>query len=132
MASRVLSREVRDKLQRVRPATLGQAARIPGVTPRGAVLDVYLGLSVFRDLLRDRLRGIAELTDEQGRGAGIHYNLLVLWEPARLISPPSETCLRSSNVTMASHSSWRRACPPVRYESSMWARARGSSCPVAV
>lgn len=40
-----LSREVRDKLIRVRPETLGQAARIPGVTPAAiAVLDVYLNL----------------------------------------------------------------------------------------
>ena len=40
-----LSREVRDKLVRVRPETLGQAARIPGVTPAAiAVLDVYMNL----------------------------------------------------------------------------------------
>jgi tRNA uridine 5-carboxymethylaminomethyl modification enzyme len=38
-----LSREVRDKLKRVGPATLGQAARIPGMTPAAvSVLDVFL------------------------------------------------------------------------------------------
>ncbi len=40
-----LSTEVRQKLERVRPSTLGQAGRIPGVTPAAiSVLDVYLSL----------------------------------------------------------------------------------------
>jgi tRNA uridine 5-carboxymethylaminomethyl modification enzyme len=41
-----LSREVQDKLERVQPVTLGQAARIPGVTPAAvAILDVYLSIA---------------------------------------------------------------------------------------
>lgn len=47
-----LSREVGEKLERVRPATLGQAARIPGVTPAAvAILDIYLtlGMNVSRE-----------------------------------------------------------------------------------
>jgi tRNA uridine 5-carboxymethylaminomethyl modification enzyme len=40
-----ISREIVQKLERVRPITLGQASRIPGMTPAAAaLLDVYLDL----------------------------------------------------------------------------------------
>ena len=56
-----LSREIREKLQQVRPRSLGQAARISGVTPAAlAVLMVYLkrsrlsqGPGVLAGLSRD-------------------------------------------------------------------------------
>ena len=45
-----LSREMREKFTRVRPRTLGQAQRIPGVTPAAiAILNLYLDLRSRRE-----------------------------------------------------------------------------------
>jgi tRNA uridine 5-carboxymethylaminomethyl modification enzyme len=48
-----LSNEVKQRLARVRPTTLGQAQRIPGITPAAvAVLDIYLNMAnVSRETL---------------------------------------------------------------------------------
>jgi tRNA uridine 5-carboxymethylaminomethyl modification enzyme len=55
-----LSAEVRDKLVRVRPASIGQAQRIPGVTPAAvALLLVYL-----------RRGGVSSAADARGKTAG--------------------------------------------------------------
>jgi tRNA uridine 5-carboxymethylaminomethyl modification enzyme len=44
-----LSREMNEKLQRVRPRTLGQASRIPGVTPAAvSLISVYIEIQARR------------------------------------------------------------------------------------
>ncbi len=45
-----LSREMKEKLQRVRPQTLGQASRIPGVTPAAvSLINVYIEIQARRE-----------------------------------------------------------------------------------
>jgi tRNA uridine 5-carboxymethylaminomethyl modification enzyme len=52
-----LSREMNEKLQRVRPRTLGQASRIPGVTPAAvSLINVYLEIQGKRNALAADLR----------------------------------------------------------------------------
>ena len=44
-----LSREMNEKLQRVRPRTLAQASRIPGVTPAAvSLINVYIEIQARR------------------------------------------------------------------------------------
>ena len=50
-----LSREMKEKLQRVRPGTLGQASRIPGVTPAAvSLVNVYLEIQAQKRRARSQ------------------------------------------------------------------------------
>jgi tRNA uridine 5-carboxymethylaminomethyl modification enzyme len=53
-----LSREMNEKLQRVRPRTLGQASRIPGVTPAAiSLINVYIEIQARRFSEAENLTG---------------------------------------------------------------------------
>jgi tRNA uridine 5-carboxymethylaminomethyl modification enzyme len=54
-----LSREMLEKLTRVRPLTLGQASRIPGVTPAALTL-----VNVFIEIQGKRMRGSGKAVSE--------------------------------------------------------------------
>jgi tRNA uridine 5-carboxymethylaminomethyl modification enzyme len=57
-----LSREMQETLTRVRPETLGQASRIPGVTPAAlSLLHVHLEVN-------DKRKALAASTLGQGQG----------------------------------------------------------------
>ena len=83
-----LSREIVARLDRVRPVTVGQAARIPGVTPRrccGAGRLPYpespkmSSLLEFERELRRATESFTALTPEQVTALHSHFELLVRW-----------------------------------------------------
>ena len=57
-----LSREMREKMTRVRPLTLGQASRIPGVTPAAVSL-----INVYIEIQARQQRGAAHATEQAAK-----------------------------------------------------------------
>jgi len=63
-----LSREMREKLERVRPATIGQASRIPGVTPAALSL-VHVSIRLQAPAVR-RTPRVARAPETRGMESG--------------------------------------------------------------
>jgi tRNA uridine 5-carboxymethylaminomethyl modification enzyme len=60
-----LSREMREKLERVRPVTIGQASRIPGVTPAAvSLVHVSIKMQGVKRMQADRV----DLSERDGKG----------------------------------------------------------------